>query len=71
MYVGVGAASSVSPAMLSISPNKMRQISDPIIDLLEQLHRIIVITQVMSSHSSPYHHHHHHPLAAHPRCFTT
>jgi len=32
--------------MLSISPNKMRQISDPIIDLLEQLHRIISITQV-------------------------
>jgi len=69
MYVGVGATSAVSPAMLSISPNKMRQISDPIIDLLEQLHRIIVITQVMSPLSSPYHYYH--PSAARPRCFTT
>ena len=45
--VGVGsAACAASPAMLSISPYKMRQISDPIIDLLEQLHHIILITQV-------------------------
>jgi len=34
--------------MLSISHNKMRQISDPIIELLEQLHRIITITQVIT-----------------------
>jgi len=46
--VGVANA-ACSPAMLSISPNKMRQINDPIIELLEQLHRIILITQVRES----------------------
>jgi len=35
-----------SPAMLSISPSKMREITDPILELLAQLHHIITITQV-------------------------
>jgi len=50
--VNVSAGVASSPAMLSISPNKMREINDPILELLAQLHRIILITQVSSSHIS-------------------
>jgi len=49
-----GVASS--PAMLSISPCRMRLINDPILELLGQLHRIILVTQVailsLESHAS-------------------
>ena len=33
-------------ATLSISPRKVRQINDPILQILNQLHKIIFITQV-------------------------
>ena len=33
-------------ATLSISPRKVRQINDPILQFLNQLHKIIYITQV-------------------------
>ena len=34
--------------MLTISPNRLREISDPILQMLHQLHKIIYITQVQS-----------------------
>ncbi len=43
-----------STATLAISPNRLREISDPIIQLLHQLHKIIYISQV----SYPYNHNH-------------
>ena len=38
-------------ATLSISPRKVRQINDPILQILHQLHKIIFITQVGERYS--------------------
>ena len=40
--------SATAAATLSISPRKVRQINDPISQILNQLHKIIFITQVCS-----------------------
>lgn len=37
---------ATAAATLSISPRKVRQINDPISQILNQLHKIIFITQV-------------------------
>ncbi|KAK7110811.1 serine/threonine-protein kinase Nek10-like [Littorina saxatilis] len=37
---------SKSAAMLTISPNRLREISDPILQMLHQLHKIVFITQL-------------------------
>lgn len=37
---------SENVAMLTISPNRLREISDPILQMLHQLHKIVYITQV-------------------------
>lgn len=42
--------SATAAATLSISPRKVRQINDPISQILNQLHKIIFITQVCSLH---------------------
>ena len=41
--------------MLTISPRKVRQISDPILQMLHQLHKIIYITQVGRKLAIPAH----------------
>ena len=41
-----GLCVAESAAMLTISPNRLREISDPILQMLHQLHKIIFITQV-------------------------
>lgn len=42
--------SATAAATLSISPRKVRQINDPISQILNQLHKIIFITQVCPLH---------------------
>lgn len=37
---------ATAAATLSISPRKVRQINDPISQILNQLHKVIFITQV-------------------------
>ncbi|KAK7477969.1 hypothetical protein BaRGS_00030798 [Batillaria attramentaria] len=37
---------SKSAAMLTISPNRLREISDPILQMMHQLHKIVFITQL-------------------------
>ncbi|XP_076465974.1 serine/threonine-protein kinase Nek10-like [Babylonia areolata] len=39
-------ARSKSAAMLTISPNRLREISDPILQMLHQLHKMVYITQL-------------------------
>ncbi|KAL8610125.1 hypothetical protein ACOMHN_024591 [Nucella lapillus] len=39
-------ARSKSSAMLTISPNRLREISDPILQMLHQLHKMVYITQL-------------------------
>lgn len=42
----LGLTGSAAPATLTISPRKVREINDPISQMLNQLHKIIYITQV-------------------------
>jgi len=47
---------ATAAATLSISPRKVRQINDPISQILNQLHKIIFITQVWSTSISLWQH---------------